>query len=104
MFYCNILSSGSSLSKWDTFAEAERSSPTEKCYDRLVFVHSVKRYWNRLCEYIFRFGVSIMKMMAIMLCRLASHFWGRHGVWNASMLHGNVLFLKISENVILWLN
>lgn len=54
MFYCFILSSGSSLSKCKTFAWAvERTSPKEKCHDSLVFVQSVKCCLDCLCKYIF---------------------------------------------------
>lgn len=69
MFYCFILSSGSSLSKCDVFAWAvERPFPKEKCHDSLVFVRSVKCCLDCLCERIFRFGISIMEIIIMMLC------------------------------------
>lgn len=43
MFYCFILSSGSSLSKCGMFVEAVgRTFPKEKYRDSLIFVHSAK--------------------------------------------------------------
>lgn len=69
MFYCFILSSGSSLSKRNTFAWAvERTSSKEKCHDSLVFVQSVKCCLDCLCKYIFWFGVFIMEIKIMLLC------------------------------------
>ena len=48
------------------FAGAEEGSPREKYWDRLVFVHLGECCSNRLCEYIFRFGIWIMEMIVIM--------------------------------------